>query len=140
MATIEARRADDGNISYRAKVRLKGHPAEYATFKRKTDATKWAQSIEAAMREGRHFPAESDVLEAETWFADLGGRHARLDREVPQRAAHYPYPPPKAPLQRHGRSLLGSALSCLHSGHEGLALGDRQPGQQDLQASPSKGA
>lgn len=29
MATIELRRADDGTISYRAKVRLKGHPTEY---------------------------------------------------------------------------------------------------------------
>ena len=55
MATIEVRRADDGTLSYRAKVRLKGYPAECATFRRKTDATKWAHSIEVAMREGRHF-------------------------------------------------------------------------------------
>ena len=27
-----------------------------ATFRRKTDAQRWAQSIEAAIREGRHFP------------------------------------------------------------------------------------
>lgn len=55
MATIELRRAGDGSISYRAKVRLNGHPPEHATFKRKTDATKWAHSVEVAMREGRYF-------------------------------------------------------------------------------------
>lgn len=55
MATIEARRADDGTLTYRVKVRLKGHPTEHATFRRKTDAQRWAQSIESAIREGRHF-------------------------------------------------------------------------------------
>jgi integrase len=37
-------------------VRLKGAPPESATFLRKTDAQKWAQSTEAAIREGRYFP------------------------------------------------------------------------------------
>lgn len=55
MATIEARRADDGSISYRVKVRLKGHPAATGTFQRLTDARRWAQSTEAAIREGRYF-------------------------------------------------------------------------------------
>ena len=55
MATIEVRQSADGTLSYRAKIRLQGHPTEYATFKRKTDAKKWAHSIEVAIREGRHF-------------------------------------------------------------------------------------
>lgn len=55
MATIEARRADDGSLSYRVKVRLKGHPAATGTFQRLTDARRWAQSTEAAIREGRYF-------------------------------------------------------------------------------------
>lgn len=55
MATIEKRIADNGETSYRVKVRLKGYPAQTATFKRQTDAKKWAQQTEAAIREGRHF-------------------------------------------------------------------------------------
>lgn len=41
--------------SYRVMVRLKGHPPESATFSRKTDAAKWAQDTESAIREGRYF-------------------------------------------------------------------------------------
>lgn len=37
------------------KVRLKGFPTQTGTFHRRTDAKKWAQATEAAMREGRHF-------------------------------------------------------------------------------------
>jgi integrase len=55
MATIEKRETDSGEISYRVKVRLKGYPAQSATFQRLTDAKKWAQQTEAAIREGRHF-------------------------------------------------------------------------------------
>jgi integrase len=54
MATIEAREHDGGK-SYRVKVRLRGYPPQTATFERLTDAKKWAQSIESAIREGRHF-------------------------------------------------------------------------------------
>ena len=55
MATIEKRTSKDGVVTHRAKVRLKGYPAESATFERLTDARKWIQQTEAAMREGRHF-------------------------------------------------------------------------------------
>ena len=55
MATIEKRTADNGAISYRVKIRLKGHPVETATFDRITDAKHWVQNTEAAIREGRHF-------------------------------------------------------------------------------------
>lgn len=55
MPTIETRTADDGSTVHRVKIRLKGHPPEHATFKRLTDARKWGQSVEAAMRDGRHF-------------------------------------------------------------------------------------
>ena len=44
MATIEKRTSDDGKASYRVKVRIKGFPVQSATFERKTDAAKWAQS------------------------------------------------------------------------------------------------
>ena len=74
MATIEARRADDGTTSYRAKVRLKGYPTEHATFKRKTDATRWANGIEAAMREGRYFKTAEAKRHT---FADLVDRYLK---------------------------------------------------------------
>ncbi|MEO7557760.1 MAG: integrase, partial [Gammaproteobacteria bacterium] len=55
MANIEKRTTSDNQISYRAKVRLKGFPAQSATFERLTDAKKWAQNTESAIRENRHF-------------------------------------------------------------------------------------
>ncbi len=55
MATITLRTASDGSKSYRVEVRLKGYPAQRATFPRLTDARRWAQQTEAAIREGRHF-------------------------------------------------------------------------------------
>lgn len=55
MASIEKRETSDGKTSYRVKVRMKGFPIETATFDRLTDAKAWAATIEAAMKEGRHF-------------------------------------------------------------------------------------
>ncbi len=52
MANIEKR-----NGTYRVKVRLKGHPTENATFQTLTEAKRWAQRTEAAIREGRYFPS-----------------------------------------------------------------------------------
>ena len=54
MANIE-KRISGGATSYRVKVRLKGFPPQSATFERLTDAKKWAQHTESAIREGRHF-------------------------------------------------------------------------------------
>jgi hypothetical protein len=55
MATIEQRKTIDGKIRYRVLVRLRGYPAQTATFERKTDAKKWGQATEAKIREGRYF-------------------------------------------------------------------------------------
>ncbi|EKD75564.1 MAG: hypothetical protein ACD_44C00097G0004 [uncultured bacterium] len=55
MATIEKRTNKDNQITYRVKVRLKGFQTQSATFERLTDARKWVQQTEAAIREGRHF-------------------------------------------------------------------------------------
>lgn len=55
MASIEKRTSKSGQVSYRVKVRMKGHPAQSATFTRRTDAKKWAADTESAIREGRHF-------------------------------------------------------------------------------------
>jgi integrase len=55
MANIEKRITPSGEVAYRVKVRLKGFPAQSATFDRLTDAKKWAAATESAIREGRHF-------------------------------------------------------------------------------------
>lgn len=55
MASIEKRQDASGEITYRVKVRLKGYPAQSSSFKRLTDAKKWAVHTEASIREGRHF-------------------------------------------------------------------------------------
>ena len=55
MATIEKRKSKDGLITHRAKVRLKGYPHANATFDRLSDARRWVQQTEAAIREGRYF-------------------------------------------------------------------------------------
>ena len=55
MANIEKRISKDGKISYRVKVRLKGFPTQQATFERLTDARRWTQQTESAIREGRQF-------------------------------------------------------------------------------------
>lgn len=55
MANIEKRIAKSGAVSYRVKIRLRGFPTQIATFERITDARKWIQDTESAIREGRHF-------------------------------------------------------------------------------------
>ena len=55
MAFIQERKTRDGRIRHRVQVRLRGAPALSASFDRKTDARRWAQQTEAAIREGRHF-------------------------------------------------------------------------------------
>jgi len=55
MAYIQERQGRDNKRVYRVQVRLRGYPTQTATFARKTDAKRWAQQTEAAIREGRHF-------------------------------------------------------------------------------------
>ena len=56
MSGITLRNTPEG-VRYRARVRLKGHPAQSATFLRLTDARRWKSQTEAAIREGRYFPS-----------------------------------------------------------------------------------
>ncbi|MGY6278399.1 site-specific integrase [Methylomonas sp. MgM2] len=55
MARIRERLDKDGKPRYTAEIRLKGYPAQSATFKRLTDAKKWIQDTESDIRNGRHF-------------------------------------------------------------------------------------
>lgn len=54
MATIRKRKAKDGTPRFTVRIRVKGSPEQSATFRRRTDARKWARQIEAAITEGRH--------------------------------------------------------------------------------------
>jgi len=76
MAFIETRQSKEGETSYRVQVALKGYPRQNATFKRLTDAKKWAQHTEAAIREGRHFKT------AEAKRHTLAETLERYEREV----------------------------------------------------------
>ena len=76
MATITERTAQDGTKSFKAEVRLKGYPAQRATFSRKTDAKKWVQDTESAIREGRHFKT---VEAKKHTFADLVDRYLKYE-------------------------------------------------------------
>ena len=55
MANIRKRITSKGEARYTATVRMKGAPPESATFPRLTDAKKWVQDTESAIREGRYF-------------------------------------------------------------------------------------
>jgi site-specific DNA-cytosine methylase len=55
MAALEKRESASGKVTYRAKVRLSGFPPQTATFERLTDARKWIQDTESAIRDGRYF-------------------------------------------------------------------------------------
>lgn len=72
MATISKRTGVNGT-RYHAKIRLKGYPAQSATFDRLTDARQWAGAVEADMRAGRHI--KSNAAKRHT-FADAVARYA----------------------------------------------------------------
>ncbi len=55
MPTFESRKNPDGSVSHRVKVRLAGYPSQSASFRRLTDARRWAAQVETELREGRHF-------------------------------------------------------------------------------------
>jgi hypothetical protein len=45
-----------GRISYRVQIRLRGHPSQSETFHNRKDGERWANSVESAILECRHFP------------------------------------------------------------------------------------
>jgi len=55
LAHIEERKTKSGEVRYKAQVRVKGHPIQTTTFKRKTDAKRWARKVETDIEEGRFF-------------------------------------------------------------------------------------
>ena len=92
MATFVKRTTPDGVVSYLARIRLKGQPEQTATFRRLTDARKWAASTESAIREGRHFQTAETKRHT---VADLVDRYEReilsSKRSYAVRAQHLAY-------------------------------------------------
>lgn len=74
MASIRKRSKKDGTASYRVDVRLKGFPPQRATFRRLTDAKKWAQDTESSIREGRYFKTAESRKHT---FSELADRFIR---------------------------------------------------------------
>lgn len=55
MASIKEKKDKDGKTRYYVQIRIKGCKPQSGSFKRKTDAERWIQQIESAIREGRNF-------------------------------------------------------------------------------------
>jgi integrase len=84
MATIQ-KREGKGGTQYRVQVRLRGHPPVSASFERRTDAKKWAQDTEAAIRDGRYFPSAEAKRHT---LGDLVDRYLRQTKDK-QDAGYY---------------------------------------------------
>lgn len=73
MASIQRLKSPlTGRISYRVQVRIKGWRSESETFPNRKEASRWATSREAAIREGRHFP---HARAQRTSFVELAQRY-----------------------------------------------------------------
>lgn len=85
MASIQKRLLKNGETAFRVQVRLKGYEPQRATFDRLTDARRWAQSTETALRERRYFRT-SDARKHTV--KDMLARYvSKLERENPKRLA-----------------------------------------------------
>ena len=87
MATIEERNGKNGK-TYQVRIRVKGHPPVTETFKRKTDAKKWALQTEADIRQGIFFP-KADFLTKT--FDDAYKRYNQhiIDKHFTEKEAQY---------------------------------------------------
>ena len=54
MGTIREITKRDGSVMHHAEIRLRGHPPQRQSFRTKTQAKKWIQDTEAAIRDGRY--------------------------------------------------------------------------------------
>lgn len=76
MANIQERSTQSGEIRYRVQIRVKGRPSVTKTFKRKTDAKRWAQEKEQEIHSGMYFRS------AESSKHTLGDAIDRYVRDV----------------------------------------------------------
>lgn len=82
MATIEKRPTADGNMTYRVKVRMKGHRPQTATFATRSDARKWASKIETEIREHRYFPIAASQQHTLSELIDRYSKHHLTRKRV----------------------------------------------------------
>jgi len=59
MASINRTVNSDGSVSYRVRIRIKGVKTLSETFRRKSDARRWAQETETEIRQGRYFHTDA---------------------------------------------------------------------------------
>ena len=127
MATIERRDTGEG-ITYRVKIRIKGHPAQSATFERLTDARRWAQSTEAAIRERRYF--KTSEAQRRT-LAELIDRYTR--DVIPKKGAMGSRPSETACVvacRAWGRTLADVTPAVIAEARDKLARGVTVRGRQ----------
>ncbi len=74
MASIRKRTDKDGKTTYQVQIRLKGYPAQTASFRRLTDAKIWASSTETDIRAGRHIKTAEAKKHT---FADMVDRYIK---------------------------------------------------------------
>lgn len=83
MASIQMRKTNDGETSYRVQIRMKGFPAQRATFKRLTDAKAWARNTETSIAEGRYFKTSEAKRHTVNELIDRYGK--KIQKENPKR-------------------------------------------------------
>lgn len=80
MAYIQKREHPNGNVTYRARIRIQGMPDKSTTFASRTQAKIWGQKMEAEVRQGRYFPKQDDK---ERTFGEFIDRY--LEKELPKK-------------------------------------------------------
>ena len=81
MKGIDKRTHKDGIVSYRARVRIKGHPVLIQSFASKTLAMKWKRDTESAIERGTFTyekPGSKHILEVERIKIFLKDYHPQL--------------------------------------------------------------
>lgn len=110
MGTIRELTKKNGEKSYHAEVRLRGHPPQRRCCRTKTDAKKWIQDTEAAIRDGRF---KSQSASRKYTVSDLIDRFAEYC--LPKDPRYYPK---KVQLLQRWKEELGSLyLSDLSPAH-----------------------
>jgi len=66
-------------------VRMKGYPAQVASFTRLTDAKKWAEDTQSAIRNGRHFKNSTAKQHTLEWLID---KYTREVLDIQPQATH----------------------------------------------------
>lgn len=87
MAVFDKKITGSGKLTYRARVRLKGHPPLSKTFDRLSDARRWAHKVETEIRSGRafsRFEAEKHTIAEliDRYLAEILHKKSPAMREV----------------------------------------------------------